>query len=100
VARFVAHTRLRLRGPTTPRPFQKVAPVYPPEARQQGIEGIVILAVTVDTNGEPADIQVLKGHPLLNDAAIEAVRQWRYIPAMLNGRPYPCAVTITLKFTM
>jgi TonB family protein len=87
-------------GATTPRPFQKVAPVYPPAARQQGIEGIVILAVTVDTNGELADIQVLKGHPLLNDAAIEAVRQWRYIPAVLNGRPYPCTLTITLKFTM
>ncbi|MGA2260667.1 MAG: TonB family protein, partial [Acidobacteriota bacterium] len=79
--------------------INRVEPIYPVEARQQGIEGAVMLEVYIGLEGEVLSTRVLKGIPLLDDAAIAAVHQWRYTPCLLNGEPqlYPTTVTLIFK---
>jgi len=60
----------------------------------------VVLQVTVDEEGNVAELRVLKGHPLLNDAAEAAVRQWKYSPTLLNGEPVPVIATVTVIFNL
>jgi TonB family protein len=76
----------------------KVDPVYPDAAKVARVSGIVILQVTVGVEGNVLEAQVLRGHPLLDQAALEAVRQWRYSPTMLNGEPVPVIATVSLRF--
>jgi TonB family protein len=76
----------------------KVDPVYPDAAKVARVPGIVILQVTVGVEGNVLEAQVLRGHPLLDQAALEAVRQWRYSPTMLNGEPVPVIATVSLRF--
>lgn len=76
----------------------KVDPVYPDLAKQARVAGMVILAVTTDEQGNVADVKVLKGHPLLDQAAVDAVRQWRYSPTYLNGEAVPVVATATVIF--
>ncbi len=78
----------------------KVNPVYPEQAKAARVSGVVILQVTVNEAGEVYDVKVLRGHPMLDDAAIEAVRQWRYSPTLLNGEPVPVIATVTVIFNM
>lgn len=73
-------------------------PRYPDEAQQQGVGGVVILQAWIDARGEIGEAKVVRGHPLLCQAALEAVRQWRYHPALLNGEPWPSQLTVTLRF--
>jgi TonB family protein len=75
-----------------------VAPVYPADARAARIQGYVLLEATIDKEGRVANPGILYGHPLLNNAAIEAVRQWRYRPYVLNGQPTDAVTTITVTF--
>jgi TonB family protein len=75
-------------------------PVYPQQARDARVQGVVLLQVTIGREGMVQDIRVISGHPLLNDAAIDAVRQWRYRPQMLSGQPIEVVTTITVNFTM
>ena len=70
----------------------------PETARNAGISGVVILEITVDIDGTVKDARVLRSIPLLDDAALEAARQWRYEPTMLNGRPVPIVMTVTVPF--
>ncbi len=77
-----------------------IDPVYPPLARQARIEGVVQLALTIGTDGRPKDLQVVRGHPLLIMAAIEAVRQWVYAPTLLNGAPVEIKTTVDVPFTL
>ena len=56
--------------------------------------------VVVDAEGVPTDVRVVKGVPLLDAAAVEAVRQWRYEPTLMNGVPVPIAMTVTVTFTL
>jgi protein TonB len=60
----------------------------------------VILTATISREGTIQNLQVVRGHPLLNDAAIEAVKQWRYKPQLLNGQPIEVITTITVNFSM
>jgi TonB family protein len=83
-----------------PKLIHKVDPLFPVEARQQGIEGIVMLQVYIGLSGEVLDTRVIKGRPPLDDAAIEAVRQWRYSPYLLNGEPQLGITTVTLIFKL
>jgi TonB family protein len=83
-----------------PKLIRRVDPVYPVEARRQGIEGIVLLQVYVGLGGEVLDARVIKGQPPLDDAAIEAVRQWQYTPYLLNGEPQPGITAVTLIFKL
>jgi protein TonB len=80
------------------RLIHKVNPIYPESAKQAGVGGKVILTVTVNEEGSVSDIQHVSGHPLLNDAAIEAVKQWKYSPTLLNGKAVPVIATVTVFF--
>ncbi len=83
-----------------PRKLKHVNPVYPNMAKQARVQGIVILECTIDTQGRVSDVRVLRGVPLLDPAAIEAVRQWVYEPTRLNGVPVPVIMTVTVNFRL
>lgn len=85
---------------STPRLIHRVDPEYPPIAVSAMIEGIVILEATVDSRGAVSDTRVLRSHGVLDQAAIDAVRQWRYEPLMLNGAPMPFILTVTVSFSL
>jgi TonB family protein len=76
----------------------KVDPVYPELAKRARVTGRVILLVTANEEGTVSDVKVQSGHPLLDEAAITAVRQWRYSPTLLNGVPVPVIFTVTCVF--
>jgi TonB family protein len=80
--------------------IRKVEPVYPELAKRARVQGSVILVVTVDEEGNVADIKVTKGHPLLDEAAKSAVSQWKYSPTLLNGEPVPVIATVTVIFNL
>jgi protein TonB len=75
-------------------------PVYPPLARQARIQGNVLLHAIIDKDGRVAQLEVVSGHPLLVQAALDAVKQWRYKPTLLNGDPVEVDTQITVTFTM
>ena len=75
-----------------------VEPVYPEIARRAGISGVVILEAVIDPRGNVTDVNVLRSIPLLDEAAMEAVRQWKYEPTLLNGVPVPIVMTVTVRF--
>ena len=77
-----------------------VNPKYPREARDKGIQGDVILQATIDTKGNITNLNAVKGDPILADASIEAVKQWRYKPAMLNGNPVSMHLLVTIQFRL
>jgi protein TonB len=84
-----------------PRRVQYVEPIYPRAARLVRQEGVVILRATLDREGVVREVQVLRGAPLgLTEAAAAAVRQWRYEPALLDGRPVEVYLTVTVHFKM
>jgi TonB family protein len=78
----------------------KVIPQYPPEAKQAGIQGAVVLLIKIGKDGRPHDIQFVSGVPQLADAAIEAVKQWQYKPYLLNGQPTEVETTVQVNFTL
>jgi protein TonB len=78
----------------------RVEPVYPPEARANGIEGKVELDVVVGKDGVVQTVSVRAGDPLLTEAAMEAVRQWTYRPTMVNGIPVEVATEVELSFSL
>jgi protein TonB len=75
-------------------------PVYPPLARQARIQGNVVLHAIISKDGRVEQLSVISGHPLLIQAAFDAVRQWRYQPTLLNNEPVEVDTTITVTFTM
>jgi TonB family protein len=78
----------------------KVPPTYPPMARQARIQGTVILQVQLNKSGDVENIQLVSGHPVLAPAAVEAVKQWKYKPYLLNGEPIAVETTVTVNFTL
>jgi protein TonB len=83
-----------------PRKVRDVRPVYPPLAAQGGIEGTVVLECVLDPRGRVADVKVLKGLPLLDAAALDAVRQWVYTPTLINGVPASVIMTVRVTFRL
>ncbi len=83
-----------------PRQVHRVSPVYPPAAQEAAVQGVVILECTVGPDGSVTDVTVLRSIPLLDQAAIDAVRQWRYEPTLLNGEPITLVMTTTINFTL
>jgi TonB family protein len=75
----------------------KVNPQYPSDAR---VQGTVLLKVNIDKEGNVANIQVISGHPLLIPAAIEAVKQWKYKPYLLNNEPIAVETQVQVNFTL
>ena len=75
-------------------------PEYPALAKAARIQGVVLLNATIGKDGTIQDLRVITGHALLNQAALDAVRQWKYKPQTLNGQPIEVITTITVNFTM
>ena len=80
------------------RPVNRIEPVYPPEARTQGVQGLVDLLVTIDASGAVVNAEPLDGHDLLRPAAVQAVRQWKFRPVFRNGRPVPALTQAVVDF--
>jgi protein TonB len=78
----------------------RVQPVYPPLARQTRISGTVKLHAIIGKNGAVEQLQVVSGHPLLVQSALDAVRQWRYQPTLLNGEPVEVDTEIDVIFSL
>ncbi|MYJ05752.1 MAG: energy transducer TonB, partial [Acidobacteria bacterium] len=83
-----------------PTKVRDVPPVYPPVAQQARVQGVVILEAVIGPTGAVTDVKVLRSVPLLDEAAITAVKQWQYTPTLLNGVPVPVIMTVTVNFTL
>ncbi len=83
-----------------PKKIKNVAPAYPDIAKQARVQGIVILECVISPQGKVSNVTVLRGVPLLDEAAKEAVRQWVYSPTLLNGVPVPVIMTVTVNFKL
>jgi periplasmic protein TonB len=94
-------TILRIGGDVRePRKIVDVPPIYPPLAIAARKEGIVILEAMLDEKGNVQRLKVLRSEPLLDDAAVQAVRRWRHTPTLLNGTPVPVLMTVTVRFSL
>jgi protein TonB len=80
--------------------IKKVQPNYPPLARQARIQGTVLLQAEISKDGTIENLRLINGHPMLAPAAIEAVKQWRYRPYMLNGEPVAVETQVQVNFTL
>jgi protein TonB len=78
----------------------RVEPEYPALAVRAQVQGVVILEAVVGPEGRVEEVRVLRSIPLLDNAAIAAVRQWRYSPLLLNGMPERFVVTVTVSFSL
>jgi protein TonB len=88
------------RGIQAPDKVVNVAPIYPEVARAARREGVVILETVIDASGNVTSVRVLRGDPLLDKAAIDAVQQWKFTPARLNGEAIPVVMTVTVQFKL
>lgn len=79
---------------------RKVNPTYPPLARQARIQGTVVLRAVISKDGSIENLQLVSGHPMLAPAAIEAVKQWKYRPYLLNGEPVEVDTEVQVNFTL
>jgi protein TonB len=84
----------------SPVKVSDVAPIYPPLAQAARVQGIVILEATIGADGRVVNARVLRSVPLLDQAALDAVRQWVFTPTLLNGAPVPVVMTVTVQFTL
>jgi len=80
--------------------LRRTTPIYPPIARTVGVSGTVTLAATISKDGSIENLRVLSGHPMLRQAALDAVQQWRYRPYLLNGQPVDVETTINVVFNL
>ena len=85
-------------GPRPPMKIFDVRPVFPEMAARTNVRGIVVLEITIDLDGTVKDARVLRSIPLLDGAALDAVRQWRYVPTIIDGKPVPVTMTVTVAF--
>ena len=83
-----------------PERVHYVSPEYPAVARAARVEGTVIIQATIDADGRVIEARILRREPLLDQAAVEAVRQWRYTPTTLNGVAVPVVMTVTVTFKL
>jgi protein TonB len=87
-------------GVRTPVKTHHVDPAYPPIAQSARIQGIVIIEATISEDGRVVNARILRSVPLLDQAALDAVRQWEFTPTLLNGAPVPVIMTVTVNFTL
>ena len=78
----------------------RVQPQYPTLARQARVQGVVVLRAMISREGKIENLQVMSGHPMLVQSAMEAVRQWRYRPYYLNNEPVEVETQVTVNFTL
>lgn len=81
-----------------PVKIKDVRPVYPDDARAAGVSGVVIIEARIGVDGSVEAAHVLKSIPLLDEAALDAVRQWKFVPTLMNGVPTPVVMTVTIAF--
>lgn len=86
--------------PVAPVKTVDARPLYPEIARNARVEGTVVLEAVLDPTGRVTQLRVLKSVPMLNQAALDAVRQWRYTPSVYGGHPVSVLMTITIRFTL
>ncbi len=99
--RPVPHKAIRVGGDVQAgKLIYRVSPLYPVLARQARVQGSVILQVMVDEKGNVTDVRVVRGHPLLESAAVEAVQKWKYKPTFLNGQPVAVISNVVVTFTL
>jgi len=99
--KMAAPTRVRVSsGVSTGLLVRKVPPVYPPLARQARIQGVVVLQAQISKDGTIQNLQLISGHPMLAPAAIDAVKQWKYKPYLLNGEPVEVDTQVQVNFTL
>jgi protein TonB len=101
VPKVATPQRVRVsQGVTQGLVLRKVNPTYPPLARQARIQGQVLLQAEISKTGDIENLHLISGHPMLAPAAIEAVKQWKYKPYVLNGEPVEVETQITVNFTL
>jgi protein TonB len=101
VPKVAAPTRVRVSsGVSQGLLIKKVTPNYPPLARQARIQGKVLLQAEISKEGTIQNLQLISGHAMLAPAAIEAVRQWRYKPYLLNGEPVAVETQVEVNFSL
>jgi len=84
-----------------PKLIKKVDPIFPEEARKEGISGVVVLSVRSDELGNIVAVKIVKSpHDLLSKASVEAVKQWKYEPMLIKGKPMPIIFTVTMTFKL
>jgi len=83
-----------------PKKLKDAPPVYPDAAVQAGVHGVVILECLINPQGRVTDVKVLRGVPLLDEAAVAAARQWLYTPTLMDGVPVPVIMTVTVRFDL
>jgi periplasmic protein TonB len=101
VPKVATPQRVRVsQGVTQGMVLRKVQPTYPPLARTARVQGSVVLAAVIGKDGSIQNLHVISGHPLLQQAALEAVKQWKYRPYILNGEPVEVDTQVTVNFTL
>ena len=101
VPKIATPTRVRVSsGVSQGLLVHRVSPTYPPLARQARIQGVVVLQAQISKDGTIQNLQLISGHPMLAPAAIEAVRQWKYKPYLLNGEPVEVDTQVQVNFTL
>jgi TonB family protein len=83
-----------------PTKIKNVPPVYPPGAQDAGVQGVVIIEAVIDTTGGVQSAKILRSVPLLDQAALDAVKQWEFTPTTMNGQAVPVVMTVTVNFTL
>jgi len=83
-----------------PRKTRNVNPEYPAIAQSARVQGVVIIESIIGTDGKVQDARILRSIPLLDQAALDAVKQWEFVPTLLNGAPVPIVMTMTVQFTL
>jgi protein TonB len=83
-----------------PEAITKVAPIYPDIAREAGVDGVVLVQALVGKDGHVKDVRVVKDIPMLKEAAVTAVRQWVFKPALSNNKPVAVWVAVPVRFSL
>jgi TonB family protein len=83
-----------------PQKVKDVRPVYPPDAQRTGVQGVVIIEATISTTGKVRDAVVKRSIPQLDQAALDAVKQWEFTPTIVEGTARPVILTTTVNFTL
>lgn len=86
--------------PVAPTKIVDARPLYPEIARSARVEGTVVLEAVLDQSGRVTQLRVIQSVPMLNQAALDAVRQWRYTPSIYGGQPVSVLMTITIRFKL
>ena len=87
-------------GDSLKPPSRADVPQYPPDAQAAGIRGVVVAEVTIDPSGNVAAARIVESIPLLDEAALQAVRNWRFAPTIVNGEAVPVKMNVTVNFSL